>query len=127
MVSILLIEDDPAVRLTLSMMLEDDGYVVTSVDNGAEGLARLLATSFDFMVTDIWMPKIDGVCVIQQARRLVPNMPILAVTGGGASESGDPVVRAQRMGSDAVMLKPFKQEDLLLVVKALLQAKTGAG
>ncbi len=126
MASILVIDDIPAVAMSLKIVLESMGHRVASAPNGARGLALLKADQFDLVITDIWMPGMRGTEVIREGRRLSPGARFLAITGGdpnrqfASDTSGLP-----EFGADAVLLKPFATEDLRRVVTQLLNTQVG--
>jgi CheY-like chemotaxis protein len=121
MASILIIEDVPAVLLSLRIVLEGPGYQITSATDGTAGLALLASRSFDLVITDIWMPGSSGAEVIREGRKGAPQTRFLAITGGNPnSDSGPPALGPQEYGADAVLIKPFEKADLLGAVTRLL-------
>ncbi len=125
MASILVIEDVPAVLLSLRMVLETSGHRVTGAPDPAEGLALLGADGFDVVVTDIWMPGASGIDVIREGRRRRPATRFLAITGGDPNGRTTPEdLRGQDFGADAVLFKPFEKQELLDAVARLLGDRT---
>lgn len=121
MASILLAEDDHAMRNFLTKALTKDGHDVTSCEDGAQAHAALQAdpTSFDLLLTDVVMPGMDGFELSQIAQRLVPDIKVMYITGfsGTAAEKPDPE-RAQYI---KMMSKPFHLGDLVAQVNLLLE------
>jgi CheY-like chemotaxis protein len=123
MVSILVVEDVPAVLMSLRIVLQGNGHRVTGATNGTEGLELLKGMRFDLAITDIWMPGLSGIDLIEQGRRCSPSTRFLAITGGDPSGRGSPQTPHQKnFGADALLLKPFEKQELLHAVSALLAA-----
>jgi CheY-like chemotaxis protein len=119
--SILVIEDVPAVLLSLRMVLESSGHRVTGAADPAEGLSLLGDGRFDVVVTDIWMPGGSGTDVIREGRRRRAATKFLAITGGDPNGRTSPEqLRGEDFGADAVLFKPFEKQELLDAVARLL-------
>ena len=121
MSSILIIEDVPAVLLSMRIILQGRGHKVIAVSNGADGLAALRAEAVDLVITDIWMPGMTGAEVIRQGRAIAPGTRFLAITGGDPN-GADPksTMRDMRVEADDVLLKPFEKPAMLAVIDRLL-------
>jgi two-component system cell cycle response regulator CpdR len=114
---ILLAEDDESMRLFLAKALERAGYEVVAHDNGADALARLQQEPFTLLLTDIVMPRMDGIELARHAAVLDPELKIMFITGFAAvtlnSEARPP--------KDArVLSKPFHLRDLVAEIDKLL-------
>ncbi len=123
MALILVVEDVPAVLLSLRLILQGSGHTVTGAPDGAAGLSLMQGTKFDLVITDIWMPRSSGAEVIQAGRAHSPKTRFLAITGGDPNSrqaGGEP--HAQDYGADRVLFKPFEKQDLLSAVTQLLAA-----
>jgi CheY-like chemotaxis protein len=121
MASILIIEDVPAVLLSLRIVLEGKGHVVTGAANGVAGLELIQDGAFDLVISDIWMPGISGADVIRTGRARAPKTRFLAITGGDPnSHTPREALAGGDYGADRVLIKPFEKEDLLGAVSALL-------
>jgi two-component system chemotaxis response regulator CheY len=120
--SILIIEDVPAVLLSLRIVLQGAGHHITSAHNGDQGIKLLREAAFDLVITDIWMPGSNGTDVIREGKARSPRTRFLAITGGdpNSGESRD-TLRPQDFGADQVLLKPFEKVALLNAVSGLLQ------
>ena len=122
MAAILVVEDVPAVLMSLKIVLEGDGHRVTSAQNGEQGLKLLGDTPFDLVITDIWMPASNGTEVIREGRARSPRTRFLAITGGDPNNSGpQDALRQRDFGADQVLLKPFEKQELLSAVSSILQ------
>lgn len=120
MFRILVIDDDPDICAYLSCVLVECGFSVTVAESGEKGLALLNESNFDLVITDIFMPEMDGFEVISE---LVNGFPygskpgsplrIIAMTGGQQLMESEAIIRMARMfGVDDTMLKPFNKLDV---------------
>lgn len=121
MARILVIDDDPAVRLSAKLALEDAGHRVEEAVNGEEGLKRMRANPADLVISDIFMPEKEGLETIDEIRRNHPQTRIIAISGGGRMDPADYLEIAERVGADRSLSKPFDILQLLDVVKTLLE------
>ena len=115
---ILIIDDMKCVRESLRAALTAADFDVATANNGSEGLAALGAASFDIVVTDIWMPEVDGLNVIKQIRAEDPNLRVFAMTGGGPRltiEAAGSI--AEVWGAERVFVKPFDEAVLVAAIK----------
>jgi CheY-like chemotaxis protein len=117
---ILVIDDDPLVRATLSAILEGAGYDVTLAVDGQSGLAEFGRGVPDMVITDIVMPEIEGIETIRVMRSSAPTLPIVAISGGGRGVPLDYLRMAQRLGATEVLQKPFEADDLVAMVARYL-------
>ena len=120
MSKILVIDDAPAARLTVQFMLEDFGHEVFLADGGIQGLEKFAAHKLDLVITDILMPDINGVEVINKIHEENEDFPILAITGGGDSDLAGDVLNEAHEVASSILKKPFLQEELLDSVNKLL-------
>lgn len=131
MTRILIIDDEPAVAAAISKILAREGFEVTAVRDGASGIAEAEKSALDVVITDIMMPRMNGVAVIEQVRRLQPHARIIAISGGGnfaamgyqaeAITTTAYLAAAQQAGADVVLTKPFDRTELLETVRGLAQ------
>src|ERR1700733_11795655 len=113
--TILLVDDDPAVREVTAAMLEDLGYEVIEADDGAAALDLLARIGrIDLMLMDFSMPGMTGMELIKEVTEGRPELPVLLVTG----YADDRALAA--MGEDRLGLKPFRTEDLARKVRVAL-------
>ncbi len=120
---ILLVDDVPAVRLSIRAALEAIGYHVLEAADGKEALDLLDTQAVDLIVTDLWMPNLDGVELLKRLRASNANIRVIAISGGGMRKPIDvSAALAQTWGADAVLYKPFDNEDLVNEINRLLPA-----
>src|SRR5690606_17639753 len=81
--SILIVDDHVAVRQSLAITVGNAGWQVETADNGDAALQLLAAQMFDVLLTDLWMPGIDGIALIKTCRHLQPGLVVFGMTGGG--------------------------------------------
>jgi len=116
---ILLAEDDDSMRGFLARALERAGYDVIAFDNGADAFARLKEEPFTLLLTDIVMPRMDGIELARRASELDPDLKIMFITGFAAVTLNSEV----KAPKDArVLSKPFHLKDLVHEVEKLLAA-----
>ncbi len=118
---ILVVEDDPGLRFTLTDNLEEAGFAVTVTDNGAEAIRLLTSDSFDVVVTDIRLPGKDGLEVLKEAKTKTPPPSVITITGYGSVESA---VAAMKLGAEDYLTKPFSMEELLLLLEKVLRVRS---
>jgi two-component system, chemotaxis family, chemotaxis protein CheY len=115
---VLIIDDMAGVRESLRAALEAAGFDVTTANDGRAGLATLADGTFDIVVTDIWMPEIDGLTVIKRIRAERPHLRVFAMTGGGPRltiEAAGSI--AEVWGAERVFVKPFDEAALVAALR----------
>jgi CheY-like chemotaxis protein len=132
MANILIIDDEKDVRNVLKEVLERAGYDAIIAANAREGLEKLESKGADLIITDVIMPGIDGVAAVKQIREDYPDVPIIVISGGGnvapmdyepgAISTSAYLASATRAGANRTLTKPFERQELLDVVRALLDA-----
>jgi two-component system nitrogen regulation response regulator NtrX len=116
MSKILIIDDEPGIRTTLSSILEDEGHKTTPCESGEEGLTQFARDEFDLVLLDLWLPGIDGLTVLERLRNS-GGPPVIMISGHGSVDSA---VRATRLGAYDFMEKPLSLERVLLTVNHAL-------
>lgn len=120
MAHILVIDDEEMARFTVRDMLEAAGHEVTEACDGEEGVALNLVHAFDLVVTDIIMPKKEGVETVIELKQAKPDQKIIAISGGGRTRNMDFLQLAEQFGADRVLAKPFSEDELLESVNTCL-------
>jgi two-component system nitrogen regulation response regulator NtrX len=117
---ILVIDDERAVRETLSEILSDEGYTVTSVSTGEEGLTRLLEDRFDLVFLDVWLKDRDGLSILEAASDRLARLPVIMISGHANVETA---VRAVRLGAYDFLEKPLSLERVLLTAQKAIERR----
>jgi two-component system chemotaxis response regulator CheY len=106
MAKILVIEDDAIMRMAIEHALRGAGHAVLLAINGKDGMNALRQNSPDLVVTDLFMPEQDGLETIAELRKLRPNLPVIAISGGNLI-SEEMLSVAKELGAQQVLQKPF--------------------
>lgn len=117
---ILVVEDDPDLRDVLARMLGRAGYMVTTARNGCEAVQAMETGAFAAVVTDLIMPKREGIETIIELKRRWPECKIIAVSGGGRLPAGDLLDLAMKLGADAALQKPVSGARLVETLSTVL-------
>jgi len=117
MTHILVVDDDPEVRLLLRQCFEEEGYRVSEAGSGAQAFDRLASDAFDLVTLDLRLPDGDGLAIGRQIRGQ-SQLPIIMVTGKG--DTIDKVVGLE-LGADDYITKPFQLREVLARVRAVLR------
>lgn len=113
-IRVLVADDVPSVRVSLEAALTDAGFAVTLAEDGKSGLDLALSGAFDVLVTDIWMPSINGLQMLRRLRTERPTLRMFAITGGGPKMTMETASSlAEVWGAEQVFIKPF--DEALLV------------
>jgi CheY-like chemotaxis protein len=116
---VLVADDEEQVRLITGRILEDAGYSVVTVADGAMAVAAVAADDFDLVVLDAVMPNMTGRAAFDAIRKLKPGAPILFASGYGAEELS---ARFLSTADAPLLAKPFGPDQLLRAVRALLDS-----
>jgi two-component system, NtrC family, response regulator AtoC len=111
---VLVIDDDSSLRFTLEAVLSDAGLVVETCEGGAGGLAAFEARGADVVLTDLAMPDMDGMQVLERMRAADPSVPVLMLTAHGSERVA---VTAMKAGAFDYIPKPFDPDELILAVR----------
>lgn len=120
MARVLVIDDDEEHRTLVRHMLAGAGHDVEEAIDGEDGLRRFGKRRPDLVLTDINMPGLDGHDVISALKVLHDDVPIIAISGGGALEKDELLLEASRLGAVEVIMKPFEFRQLLGAVDRAL-------
>jgi diguanylate cyclase (GGDEF)-like protein len=120
--SLLIVDDEPDLRLILETLLREDGYRVVTSGAGAEALALAQKQSFDLIILDLLLPDLDGFAVLGalRARPATALTPIILLS---ARDSADEKVRGLQLGADDYVTKPFSAAELLARLRAALRRR----
>jgi DNA-binding response OmpR family regulator len=120
MLRVLVIDDDKAVRDTVRHILENAGYAVRLAADGEDGVREFQDFRPALVVTDIIMPRKEGIETIHDLRRLDAAVPIIAMSGGSAVSGLDVLSLAGKLGATRVLSKPFTRKAFLEAVREAL-------
>jgi len=112
MARILVIDDETEVRNLLRTMLENDGHEVLEAADGKGGMELFKKNPTEIVITDIIMPRKDGIGVIKELRRDYPDAKIIAISGGGSTGTLNFLPAATSLGANYILPKPFTGKDL---------------
>lgn len=118
---LLIVDDEESVRELLERIFSQAEYQVETVPDGLAAIARLRATSFDLVVTDLRMPGMDGLEFAYEAKRLCPAIKIVVITGYPSQSSA---IDAVNIRLDGYLTKPFQAIDLLTAVARAFEAES---
>jgi DNA-binding NtrC family response regulator len=114
MLNILLVDDEPDLRVSLGQVLRDEGHDVDLASDGEAAMARLSTRPFDLIVSDVRLPKVDGLTLLRRVRREFPTTEVLLMTAYGSI--GD-AVSAMKDSAVDYLTKPFDIDELVTVVE----------
>lgn len=116
--SLLLVEDEQVLRESLAELLEEEGFEVLQAPDGQAAYDLVLQRPVDLVLSDVRMPKMDGLALLAQLRRLAPQTPVIMLTAYGTVESA---VTAMQQGAHDYLLKPVQFDDALLRIRKALE------
>jgi two-component system nitrogen regulation response regulator NtrX len=114
MSNILIIDDEKAIRKTLSEILSYEGYKIEEAGDGEEGLKKFKEKAYDVVLCDIKMPKLDGIEFLDKAREANPDVPVIMISGHGTIETA---VEAVKKGAYDYISKPPDLNRLLITIR----------
>lgn len=121
MADILIIDDEPGVLRVLRKILETEGHSVTEAPNGEVALRHLEGKPADLVITDIFMPGMDGIEFLVNIRKTFPDARVLAMSGGGILSRDQALSDAALLGADEILQKPFGKDQVLEAVNKMLE------
>lgn len=126
MTRILIIDDDRFVRTSIRAVLESAGYEVQDTGDADTGIASQKEHPFDLAIIDLIMPQKEGLETIRELKADFPDLPIIAISGGGEIVRKNFIEAAQLFGAGATLEKPFGGDDLLGTISTLLAHGNGS-
>lgn len=118
---ILVVDDEQIIRDSISFILKKEGYVIEEAANGKIAFDKLTAQPFDVVITDIEMPVMKGIELLEKVMQVSPQTLVLIITAYGSLETA---IAALRAGASDYILKPIEFDELLVKLKRLLQMKS---
>ncbi|MEW6074739.1 MAG: sigma-54 dependent transcriptional regulator [Candidatus Omnitrophota bacterium] len=120
-IHIMVVDDEPLVRRSLSEFLTIEGYAVSTAQNGKEALGLLKDFDADILISDIKMPELDGIRLLKEMKSRNYNIPVVFMTGYGSIENA---VDAMKEGAYDYITKPIIDNEIKIVIDRLLKEKT---
>lgn len=117
-VRILVVDDEASMRELLVIMLQREGYRVDEAENGAAALQKIIAGSYDLLISDIKMPKMTGIELLREIRQQENELTVVMITAFSSTEEA---VEAMKLGAYDYITKPFKNDEIRLVIKKALE------
>ena len=117
-IRILLADDDPALRRVIQFKLKQRGYEVTLAENGTQALEKLKESQFDLLLSDMKMPGINGIDLLEQAKALRPALEVILIT---AYATVSQAVEAVKLGAFDYLTKPFEDDELFVALDKALK------
>lgn len=117
---ILIVDDEPDICRALEFLITKEGYDVSIVNTGEDAIEKLKQVSFDVILTDLKMGKVDGMGVLEKAKEISPDTAVIIMTAFASIESA---VEAMKRGAADYIVKPFLNEEIKLTIRRLLEQK----
>ena len=114
---ILVVDDDAQMRMALSEAIQRLGYSATLCDGGADALGKLTNAAYSLIITDMKMPRMDGLTFLKEVRKRVGNLPVLVITGFGTVENA---VETMKEGATDYLMKPFSFDTLTKSIGSIM-------
>jgi CheY-like chemotaxis protein len=121
MAKILVVDDDATLRALLAGTLKRAGYDVEQAADGRQAVRAYRASPADLVLTDMFMPEMDGMEAIMMLRREFPDVRIVVMSGGAYVGTSGILEMAEQLGAARTLAKPIESEDLLRAVEAVLR------
>src|SRR5262245_61428659 len=118
--SILIVDDEPGIRQSLTGVLEDEGFSVSSVATGEECLRAFEKRLYSCVLLDVWLPGIDGIETLERLKTNYPDVSVVMISGHGRIETA---VRATKLGAFDFIEKPLSLEKTILAVKNAIRQR----
>ncbi len=115
---ILVVDDEPIVRVSLANWLKEDGYEVGTAESGAEALRMAAEDGWEILFVDVKMPKMNGLEVLKRVKENQPAIPVVMITAYASVESA---VTAMKEGAYDYIVKPFEPDEIRMLVKRILK------
>jgi len=127
MIEILVVDDDALMRGLIAEWLGEAGYRVRQAETGTAALQMLRSRPAGLLITDMDMPGRDGAQTLGEARRMLPGLAVIVISGGTRNGRQDWAATARELGAAKTLAKPFEKQDLLAAVEQTVRRnKSGA-
>lgn len=115
---ILIVDDEQTIRETLSMVLEDEGFTCLRASNGIDALRNIKQNKIDVLITDVHMPKMNGLKVLTETQKISPKTKTIVIT---AYSETDNAFKSLKLGASAYLIKPLDFDDVITRVEQLVR------
>ncbi|NOZ76802.1 MAG: sigma-54-dependent Fis family transcriptional regulator, partial [Euryarchaeota archaeon] len=116
--SILIVDDEEAIRMSLSVLLRREGYEVDEAASGEEALEKIATNKYDIIISDIMMPDLDGITLLKKVKEHDRRIDVIMIT---AYANMDRAIESLRYGASDFIQKPYKNQDMLDAVKRVME------
>src|SRR5580765_8993618 len=117
---ILVVDDEQSMAQFLAIVLRKDGYQVSTVQNGRDAMDKVKVEAFDVVITDIKMPGVDGIQVLQGIKKHDPSLPVVLMTAYASQQSA---IDAVNLGAFQYLIKNAKNDEIKLIVRNALEMR----
>lgn len=117
-VKVLVVDDEQSVLISISMIIRQKGYEVVTAETGAEAIELAESSYFNLLITDLFLPDTDGIELLKKITQIHPTIKSIVLTGNGSIETS---VQAMKAGAEDYLLKPFRNDEVLLTVERILE------
>jgi DNA-binding NtrC family response regulator len=117
---ILIVDDEEIIRDSLSFILEKEGHAVETAQDGLEAISKIEKEPFDIVITDLEMPEVKGIELLEKVQRLTPEAFVLIITAYASIETA---IAALRKGASDYIIKPLEFEDIIFRINRLLERR----
>ena len=121
MAKVLVVDDEEVTRFVTGRVLQDSGHDVTYAGDGESALERIRTGNFDVVVSDLAMPKMNGLQLVRAVHELHPGLPVIAISG----QNADQLILAEDFGAVATIYKPVEPARLLSEIEKATQVELG--
>jgi two-component system response regulator AtoC len=120
MEKILIIDDNESVRYTLENLLEEAGFQVTTVEDGIKAIEEIKSKSYNIVICDMKLPKMDGIQIMKEIHKIDSDMPVIILTAYGDIKNA---VKSIKKGASDYLTKPFDNDEMVMTVRKVLDFK----
>lgn len=126
MAQILIVDDDPGLLSALRGILEDAGHEVTEESDGSRALRRFAGHPTDLVITDVYMPEMNGIEFLMRLREAFPEAKVIGMSGGGHLDKEPVLEGARALGAAGILAKPLDVDEVNRVVESVLSGASSA-
>jgi CheY-like chemotaxis protein/chemotaxis protein CheY-P-specific phosphatase CheC len=117
-VSILVVDDEESIRLSLTILLKKEGYRVDEAASGVEALEKLRSNKYDIIISDIMMPELDGITILKKVKEFDRRIDVIMITAYASLERA---IESLRYGASDFIQKPYENQDILNAVNKIIE------